>query len=142
MTAKFSALALGGLLLLCGCGKQGPQRYDVSGTVTFQGKPVPAGQVIFDPDRSGGNDGLQGYAELRDGHYDTRRSDRGATAGPVLIRIEGFDGRVVPNRPYGKPLFIDYRVRVNLPQQDTTLDFEVPASAAKGVSKYLALPPE
>lgn len=37
------------LLILSGCGSSdGPATYPVSGTVTFDGQPVPSGQIIFE----------------------------------------------------------------------------------------------
>ena len=36
------------VLVLAGCGRQsGPPRHELSGTVTFDGKPVPAGEIQF-----------------------------------------------------------------------------------------------
>jgi len=35
------------LLLLGGCGPNGPATYPVTGTVSYQGKPVPLGTVLF-----------------------------------------------------------------------------------------------
>jgi hypothetical protein len=36
-------------LSLLGCGDGGPPRYVVSGTVTWRGEPLPAGQIVFEP---------------------------------------------------------------------------------------------
>lgn len=36
-------------LAVAGCGGSGPQRYAVSGTITFDGKPLPDGEIIFFP---------------------------------------------------------------------------------------------
>ncbi|HXG08718.1 MAG TPA: hypothetical protein VNK04_02925 [Gemmataceae bacterium] len=135
MTRKLAWFAAAGLLLALGCSKGGPERYDVRGTVTFKGSLVPAGQVIFDPDQSKGNDGAQGYAEIHDGRYDTRKSAKGAPPGPVIVRIEGFDGQATVDRPYGNPLFVDYRVRMEIPRENIQKDFDVPASAAESVRK-------
>ncbi|WP_146119377.1 hypothetical protein [Blastopirellula marina] len=38
-----------------GCGPTGPQRYPVSGTVTFDGTPVEEGEVIFYSTEPGGH---------------------------------------------------------------------------------------
>ena len=132
MIDKLPGLALVGLLLACGCAEKGPRRYDVSGTVTFQGKPVKAGQVVFYPDRSKGNDGPQGIAEIHDGYFDTRQTlgGKGGPGGPVVVSIEGFDGKPTADQPYGGALFPPYRVEVDLPRENTTKDFDIPASAA------------
>ena len=34
---------------LIGCGRPGPAMYAVSGTVTWQGQPVPKGDIVFMP---------------------------------------------------------------------------------------------
>jgi hypothetical protein len=35
--------------IVAGCGDSGPRRYPVSGTITFDDKPLPDGEVIFFP---------------------------------------------------------------------------------------------
>ncbi len=35
--------------VVCGCGQAGPKTYPVSGTVSYQGKPLPLGIVMFVP---------------------------------------------------------------------------------------------
>ena len=53
---RFGGLGLvAALLLAAGCGEAGPARYHVSGKVTFNGQPVPAGQIVFEPDPTAGN---------------------------------------------------------------------------------------
>ena len=62
---------LGGLA--SGCGGSG---HRISGKVTLDGKPVPAGKIYFIPDTAKGNSGPTRYADIVDGAYDT-----GATGG-------------------------------------------------------------
>jgi hypothetical protein len=45
---RLLTLGLAGLLL-AGCGPAGPPTYEVSGTVTWNGQPLPAGDIIFQP---------------------------------------------------------------------------------------------
>jgi hypothetical protein len=120
------------LILVAGCRKE-TRRFDVSGKVTFNGKPVPVGRIYFDPDLSKKNDGLQGTAEIEDGYYNTAKGGMGTTGGPVVVRIEASDGVAGdPERPNGKPLFPYYEVQVDLPRENKiTRDFDVPASAAQ-----------
>jgi len=123
-------LATAACLGLTGCGESDGPRNNVSGKVTFAGKPVPIGRIYFDPDLKKKNNGLQGYAEIKDGVYDTSRTSRGTTGGAVIVRIEAFDG--VPadgESPNGRPLFPHYQTAVDLPKGKTTMDFDVPASA-------------
>jgi hypothetical protein len=132
----FAALRrLGGLLLLgaglalpAGC-DGGPKRYHVSGQVLHDGKPVPAGEIFFDPDPAKGNDGPQGFARIKDGRYDSRDGGTAAGPGPQVVRILGFDGNARPDadQPFGKALFPEYRTSADVPKQDATFNFQIPA---------------
>src|SRR5947209_7236955 len=76
--------------LLGGC-TRGPKRVRVSGAVTFQSKPVPYGHLVFEPDRSRGNSGPQGYAMIKDGRYDTGIAGGfGACQGPQAVTLDGY----------------------------------------------------
>jgi len=114
--------------LLAGCGKGGLQLYDVSGAVTFDGQPVPAGTVLFQPDQSQGCSGPAGLAIIRDGKYDTAgEGGTGVVGGPHLVRIIGLDGKTLDDMtPEGVPLFPDYTTTVDLPKENSTHDFSVP----------------
>ena len=50
-------LLTAGLLLAAGCGKAEPAVATVKGAVTFQGRPLAGGLVVFAPDRDKGNAG-------------------------------------------------------------------------------------
>ena len=125
--AVFACLAAGGLMAT-GCGKDGMELHDVSGSVTFQGQPVPAGTVMFQPDASKGVSGPAGLAIIRDGKYDTSaEGGKGVVGGSHLVRIIGLDGKNVDDMsPEGAPLFPDYEATVDLPKEDSVQDFEVP----------------
>ena len=127
--------SLGLLLLACflvGCG--GAQGNRVTGKITFKGQPVPAGKVYISPDSSQGNSGATGYADIKDGTYDTSAAGgRGAVSGPVVISIEGMD----PNPPPGAEpdvtvsvLFAHYEMKADLPEGEAVQDIDVPAEAA------------
>lgn len=107
--------------------------FDVQGTVTFKGQPVPAGRVYFNPDFSKGNDGPQGFADIKDGQFDTRQGGQGHCGGPMVIRIEGFDGKSSDPKSVGKPLFVAFEIKRDLPRKTSTQILEVPASAAEGL---------
>ncbi len=117
-------------LVPCGCGGDGdgPPRFDVSGRVTFNSQPVPFGRVVFDPDTAAGNKGPQGFAEIRDGSYDTR-SGRGSIGGPHIVRITGFgtDPKTGNEDNPVPALFPEYQTKVDLPKAKATQDFDVPA---------------
>jgi hypothetical protein len=46
----FCPLVVLSLLAFGGCGPSGPTTYPVSGTVTFNGEPIPTGYITFTPD--------------------------------------------------------------------------------------------
>ena len=129
-------------LLMAGCGPgNNPRAVNVSGTVTFNGKPVPLGVIYFDPDTSAGNDGVQGSANIRNGSYDTSQTGKGITGGAYTVRIRGADAQSDdPERP-SRPLFGEYSIKVEFPYETTTKDFEVPTSAAKNLKSVPARVP-
>src|SRR4051812_13383796 len=85
-----ASVLLSAAIFLGGCAAS--ERNDVSGEITYDGKPVPAGRIYFTPDLDKGNDGPQGYAPIKDGKYDTRKDGQGATGGPMIVVIKGYNG--------------------------------------------------
>ena len=129
------------LLVLSSCSDKPSGRVDVWGTVKFKNQPVPAGLIVMNPDFSKGNDGPQGMAEIRDGRFDTRQLDKGAPSGPVLFMIDGFDGVAQGESPSRKPLFLGYKVQLDLPKQSSEQNIDVPPSAgATTKAGYGAVP--
>lgn len=113
-------------MLLAGCGPSGPPRYQVSGSINYNGRPVPAGHVIFEPDAAQGNAGPAAYAKIQNGRYKTA-ADSGVVGGPMVVRINGRSGTGSPESPQGPLLFPrEYRAKIELPKEDTTHDFEIP----------------
>jgi hypothetical protein len=106
--------------------------YNLSGAVTFQGKPVPAGHIVFEPDSSAGNSGAAGYATIKGGHYDTRiDGGRGIVGGPHVVRILGLDGVPRGELLNGVPVFPEYSTTADLPKENGTQDFQVPRSTKR-----------
>jgi hypothetical protein len=125
MNKRVCALTAGlALLALAGCGGEGGGRRQVSGTVNYDGQPVAAGRITFSPDASKQNSGPQGFAEIRDGKFDTRRGGKGGPGGPVVVKVEAFDGQPAEGRPLGALLFT-YETKVELPQDNATHDFAI-----------------
>jgi hypothetical protein len=114
------------LVLLIGCNR-GPARYHVAGSVTLGGQAVPAGQIFFDPDLTKGNDGRQGYAFIKEGKFDTRLDGEATIGGPHLVRIHAFDGKPGAELPLGRMMVPEFSTPVDLPQEDSTMDFAIPA---------------
>src|SRR3954469_18289896 len=96
-------LLLAGCLLAGACSDAGSGRYHLSGNVTFDGKPVPAGKIYFHADIPRGNSGPPAFADINQGAYDTRKGGSGGQGGPVLVAIEGFDGKANGAAPLGQP---------------------------------------
>jgi hypothetical protein len=118
---------------LPGCGRSGPPRYELSGTVRYAGKPLPAGYIVFAPDRSAGGEGAATQADIHDGQY-LVPAERGILGGPYVAAIYGFDGvRSEENgivNALGNPIVANYRVTIDLPRAASVSDFVVPVTAA------------
>lgn len=112
-----------------GCADRDPRRVVLSGKVTYLGRPVPIGYLIFEPDVGRGNSGPGGTAEVRDGRYQTS-DGLGVMGGPYFITVSGFDGKPISANgmvdPYGMPLFQDRRWSVDLPRSSGEYDIQVP----------------
>jgi hypothetical protein len=74
------------LLTLTGCGQHHPETASVAGRITFNGKPVAGGQIMFYPDN-----GRPAMSVIdADGHYSltTFKSDDGAMLGHHRVTID------------------------------------------------------
>jgi hypothetical protein len=124
-----------GCLALVGCTGQ-PQSVEVWGDVTFDGKPIPAGRIYFNPDFTKKNDGPQGYAVIHDGKFDTRKGGGSVCGGPTVVVIQGFDGsKDAGSATMGNALFKEFQIAVDLPRESGKWDFQVPGYAVKDVPK-------
>lgn len=124
MRVLSAVVLLAGAAVLAGCGG-GEKLYNVSGTITFDGKAIPKGVIHFDPDK--GTPGSQGFANIEDGKFDTAApgAGKGIRGGAYVIRIGGFDGKVGPEAPFGQFLFPEHELRKELPAKDQTFDYDV-----------------
>lgn len=120
-------LAIGGIIPAVGCGPAGPGRVQVHGTVTHGGRLIPAGEMIFEPDPERDNSGPQGRATIKNGHYRTT-AGKGSVAGPVVIRVEAYDGQPHRESPRGIAMFPPYLLKLDLPDSDSEQNIDVPAS--------------
>lgn len=143
--AGAAALAVLACGLTAGCGDDGTHR--VSGTVTFKGQPVPVGKIYFTPDATKGGRGPSGYADIKDGKYDTASTGgRGSIAGAVIISVEGFDPAAKPGKADAssevlfKSLFPRYEIQTDMPASSSTKDIDVPADAATAKPKQIGGP--
>jgi len=111
-----------GLAVLAGCGPSEEKLYRVSGVVSYDGKPIPKGNIFFDPKV----DGPQGYAHIVNGKYDTAAEGKGIRGGMYDVRVNGFDGKEANEAPFGQALFPEYTGTKELPQEDSAYDLDVP----------------
>lgn len=124
-SAFAAALAAATAAATAGCGGE-EKLYNVSGTVTYNGKPIPKGLIFFDPDSTKGGSGSQGFANILNGQYTTADKGRGVRGGAYNIRISGFDGKEANEAPFGQTLFPEYGVNKDLPKADSELNIDVP----------------
>lgn len=122
------AILFSGLLLamLSGCGPDGPVKYTIRGTIKMQdGKPVPAGEISFEPDGTAGNAGPGAMAQIKNGNYSLPR-DQGVVGGKYSVIITPFDGVPFGESLQGKPLRqVPYTEKVDLPKEDSVKDFSI-----------------
>lgn len=125
-----AATAVSCLVFSGGCG----HGYELTGDVTFDGKPIPVGSISFAPDSAKGNSGRATVVEIKDGKYTTKGS-YGIAGGAYVVEIWGYDGVPVESGEggkieTGKALFPPYSENVDLPAANGTHDFKVPPEAA------------
>jgi hypothetical protein len=115
-----------------GCGGNDHPSIHISGTATFDGQPIPFGQILFEPDASAGNSGPAGFATITDGKFDTRSSGKGITRrGRFVVTIHGQTRDPAQGNDTILPLFNPYEVQAEIAHP--VKDFDVPASAAKNL---------
>jgi hypothetical protein len=119
------------LLVCIGCMGE-DKLYNVSGTLTPEGKPIPKGLIFFDPDSTKGTTGTQGFANIKDGKFDTADQGKGIRGGSYVIRISGFDGKEANEAPFGQALFPEYQEKRDLPKENSKLDIDVPGKKKSG----------
>lgn len=119
------------LLPACaGCGSRPPARFSLRGKITMGAVPVPAGEILFEPDTANGGSGPGTIALIENGHYETP-AGRGHAGGPHILRITAYDGKANMEmmRPYGAVIFHDRRLHEDLPKASAVLDLAIPGSA-------------
>lgn len=125
----FLSLVLGVSLACVGCGRGGPERVEVYGTVTYDGQSVGDGEVSFIPKK--GTPGSGGASRIVRGEYRVAAKG-GLQPGAYQVRIQGYalapgaeppPAIIGPNTPRGKPY---------LPEkyhEKSTLEFTVSGDA-------------
>lgn len=125
-------IAVFGALAITGCGPR--DRYVVSGSVMFDGRPIPAGAITFIPFGDGKKGRTAGFCQFKDGKYSTQ-TGRNPGSGPHRVLIVGCDGvayqtkmgEITEDHPLGKPLFPTHLVEIDVVEKDDNVfDFDVP----------------
>lgn len=132
---RYAVVGLLGIVA-SGCGggtNDAPERFPISGKVSYDGKPVPKGNITFIPDSTKGNSGPSTTVAIVEGMY---QSKEGTIGGPHIAQIAGYDGIPIPSgeggeNPTGKELFNGWKKNLDLPKESTTEDFEVPKSQGR-----------
>lgn len=125
------------IILLCvGCSGEGSgvDRYEIQGNVTFNNEPVPAGQIIFEPDTKNGGQGPAAIAEIKNGQYQIPEN-KGIVGGPHVVRIIGYKGIAMGDSEVdggGEMLFPEYSKPVKLEKKNSILDVLVPVDSRHG----------
>jgi DNA-binding NarL/FixJ family response regulator len=102
-----------------------PRRAVISGAVTFEGTPVPAGLIRFTPrgEKTAARAIVAG--EIRDGRYAVQ-AGHGSVGGGYRVHVRGFTGvakQVGPAvDPLGEPLFKEVVRTADIPCGDFTFD--------------------
>lgn len=119
------------LVFSSGCRDNDSQRVAVWGDVKWKGQPVPAGVIYFSPDTKKGNRGPQGFAIIKEGHFDSRDEfSKGCVTGPLVAVVQGCTGQgKSSNFPYGRPLFAPIEMPLEVPAEGGQMDLTIPDSA-------------
>ena len=119
-------------IIAAGCGGSDVKRFNLSGKVTYGGKPVTEGLIVFEPDSCKGNRGPQGFSKIVDGEYQTDKFGKGAVSGALIVQISGTvakpagDQPAVDERSAMRFQMPPYTTEINLPEETSTYDFEIP----------------
>ena len=85
-----SAVLLTAAVLAGGCGGDaGPEKYTVTGTVTYDGKPIPFGDIVLQPKTGVANVQSMSRVRIQDGRYTAE-----IIGGPHTINIRDLTGDI------------------------------------------------
>lgn len=133
MRANLLILVASLALLFTGCGQdRHSDGVILSGQVSFDGMPVPAGIIKFEPDASRGGKGQAVYTRIYDGEY---LNSKPVSQGAHIVTISGYDGTSEVNESEGfeskltTPIFNPFSKAILVESSQPSQSFDVPASA-------------
>ncbi len=116
---------------MLGCGRSGPQRVVVSGTVAYRGEPIADGMIRFVPLEPGA--GPMAGALIKDSKYEVNALG-GVPVGRCRVEIKSL--KTVPGQPTARPkgldLFRDPTIQY-IPEKynnNSTLEVMIPPKSA------------
>jgi len=127
MKITILVVCAGMLGVLAGCSgrEKGPERYQLSGNVTVDGKPAAAGTIMLTPDSKRGNQGPGALITFRDGSYKTG-SGNGVIGGAYIAEVQAFDGiSNDPSSEMGSPVTDLNTQNLDLPRANSVQDFQL-----------------
>lgn len=127
MAGLRSGVSVFGLLFCClsmaGCREMSNDsgRVSLTGRITYDGQPVPYGDLVFTPDGAQGNSGPEGFALIKNGVYSTRDDrGKGVGRGPMIVAVSAFrDGP-------GQGIIVETEFKVELPASGGEFDLVIP----------------
>jgi hypothetical protein len=113
-----------------GCGDSGPKMYELTGTVKYNGTPLPVGHIRFEPQQGVRTKDTVTQSLIKNGRYELK-----VTGGPHRVMIRDMAGEYdLPEVQNARSLFaMEYRDDIELPAADSvedepvTQDFDIPA---------------
>jgi hypothetical protein len=121
---RLTLLLAGLLALIAGCSSG---MYSVSGTVTYDGKPLRAGVISFQADGPPQDQRPNAGATITDGKYALASGER-ISPGPYVVRISPKSlGSGNENNPdeINFPTFV---TKIAIPLRDSVQNFDIPAA--------------
>jgi hypothetical protein len=126
MKRTFVVFVVGVTLLAAGCGSKAT----ITGTVTYQGKPIPQGYIVFYPD-SGAR---PVNAPIIDGKYTAEQVPTGpAKVSITSLYMEGGGGPPMARQLEGSPEMIS---KMGGPPQDAPIPPEARERMAQGAASF------
>lgn len=111
----------------CSSGSREVDRFPIDGEIRYGNQPVVSGSITLEPDTTQGNLGPSSTAMIENSRFSIPAS-RGIVGGPYRVQITGYGSppeSTGADVNYGKSLFSEYEILVDLPAKSSSQVFEV-----------------